>query len=97
MTDAQLDALFARARTTRPDTSRAEYAFETRVAAQIREKREADASSIWAKVSWRMLPIFATGVLGLAILQSHLAHADDVDTIGNALDNPEGIVLSGMN
>jgi hypothetical protein len=97
MTDAELDALFTRAREKRPDTSRQEYGFETRVAARIKEERETDARSIWAMVSWRMLPIFATCVLALVILQSHVSHANDIDTVANVLDNPEGVVLSGFN
>ena len=65
--DTQLDALFALARAQRRDTSATEYAFETRLLARLRAAREAD--SIWAKVSWRMIPFFATCVVALALWQ----------------------------
>ncbi|MCE0499523.1 MAG: hypothetical protein LV481_16410 [Methylacidiphilales bacterium] len=65
--DLELDALFARARAQRPDTSAAEYAFETRLMARLREKRRPDPESIWASVSWKLSPIFAACVIGLAI------------------------------
>ena len=40
--DQKLDALFAAARATAPDTSRAEYGFETRLAALDKLKRIQD-------------------------------------------------------
>ena len=54
--DRKLDALFAAARASEPvDTSRAEFAFETRLAARLR--RESGSSlSAWA---WRLCPFFA--------------------------------------
>ncbi len=66
--DDQLDALFARARARRPDTSRAEYGFETRLLAQLRSRR--DASSVWAMVSWRAIPFFAACVIALGLWQA---------------------------
>lgn len=68
--DNQLDALFALARPHRPDTSAAEYAFETRLMARLRAIRETD--SIWAKVSWRMVPFFATCALVLALWHAQI-------------------------
>lgn len=97
MTDAELNALFARARARQADTSRQEYAFETRLMAQIREKRAVGTGSIWAKVAWQMMPIFATCVLALAILQTHMTNVADESAVVSALDNPEGVVLSGLN
>ena len=58
--DEQLEALFAAAREDAPDTSRAEFALETRVLARVREEQR---SSIWAW-AWRLTPFFAA----LAIL-----------------------------
>jgi hypothetical protein len=73
--DAELDALFARARARRPDTAAAEYAFETRLLARLREERRPDLMSIWAKVSWRLSPVFAACVIGIAIWHSEVAAA----------------------
>ena len=69
--DRRLDALFALAREHRPDTSAAEYAFETRLMARLRERRQ-ERGSIWAMVSWRMVPFFAVCVVALAIWQSQI-------------------------
>ena len=60
--DPQLDALFRAARAAAPDTSRAEFGFETRVLARLREERGTTVFS-WA---WRLCPFFA--VLALAAL-----------------------------
>jgi hypothetical protein len=95
MNDPELNAIFARARLRRVDTSRQKYAFETRVMARIKEEGEPSVGAIWAKVSWRMFPIFATCVLALAILQSHMDRVTDETSALSALENPEGIVLSG--
>ena len=75
-----LDALFAAAREARPDTSRAEYGFETRLMARLREHRHVDSASIWSAVSWRLAPFFAVCVLGLALWQATLA-ADPNDAV----------------
>jgi hypothetical protein len=70
--DAELDALFARARAQRPDTSAAEYAFETRLLARLREERRPEPESVWAYASWRLAPIFAALVVGLAVWHSEI-------------------------
>ena len=59
--DQKLDALFAAARAAAPDTSRAEFAFETRLAARLRAENSASLFS-WA---WRLCPFF--GALALAV------------------------------
>ena len=59
--DHQLDALFAAARATEPDTSRIEYGFETRLSARLREESSASIFA-WA---WRLCPFFAA--LALAV------------------------------
>jgi hypothetical protein len=53
--DESLDRLFAAAREEKPDLGRAEFAFETRVLARIRE----DRSSNWFSWAWKMSPYFA--------------------------------------
>lgn len=59
--DQKLDALFAAARASVPDTSRAEFAFETRLAARLRAENSASIFA-WA---WRLCPFFAA--LALAV------------------------------
>ncbi len=52
--DPQLDRLFALARQARPDTTRAELAFETRLLARLRaEAAEREGFGAWA---WRIAP-----------------------------------------
>jgi len=53
--DSRLDALFAAARADAVDTSRAEFAFETRLAARLRAE---NSNSLFAW-SWRLCPFFA--------------------------------------
>ena len=84
--DPELDALFARARAQRPDTSAAEFAFETRLLARLRAQHE--AGSIWALVSWRLIPLFAACVLALTIWQDEASSdASDAATI-DGITNP---------
>ena len=84
--DADLDALFALARENRPDTSAAEFAFETRLMARLRARPE--PGSIWAMVSWRMIPFFAACVVALTLWQAETAtDATDAATIAG-LTNP---------
>ena len=89
--DAELDALFARARAQRPDTSAAEYAFETRLLARLRDERRPAPDSVWAAVSWRLSPIFGACVIGLAIWHSQVVAAADEAASVASLENP-GIV-----
>jgi hypothetical protein len=64
----RLDHLFAAARRAVPETSRLEYAFETRLLARLREEREVSVQT-WA---WRLSPFFAAIALALAVW-SHVA------------------------
>lgn len=61
MNDEQLNQLFQAARGLRPDTSRAEYGFETRLLAALRESREQPTS--WAALIWGLMPVFAAIVV----------------------------------
>jgi hypothetical protein len=83
-----LDALFALARENRPDTSRAEYGFETRLMARLRERRMPDPVSIWSVMTWRMAPFFAAGVVALALWQAELAAESSDATTAAGLNNP---------
>lgn len=57
--DQRLDALLAAARDSAPDTTRAEYAFETRLLARLREER----GSSWFGIALKLSPIFAALVI----------------------------------
>ena len=84
--DGQLDALFALARARRPDTSAAEFAFETRLLARLRAQEE--TGSTWAIVSWRLVPFFAACVVALTLWQAEIASdTADAATIAG-LNNP---------
>ncbi|HVM60590.1 MAG TPA: hypothetical protein VMV72_06950 [Verrucomicrobiae bacterium] len=61
MNDEQLNELFRTARAARPDTSRAEYGFETRLLAAIRENRRQPIPL--AALAWRLMPVFAAIVV----------------------------------
>jgi hypothetical protein len=86
--DSKLDTLFARARGQRPDTSRAEYGFETRLMARLREQRQPDAASLWSVVTWRMVPFFAACIVVLALWQAEVASASTDAATAAALNNP---------
>ena len=84
--DPALDRLFALARARRPDTSAAEFAFETRVMARLRSRR--DSHSIWAVVSWRLIPFFAACVVALTLWQADISSdANDAAAV-DGLTNP---------
>jgi hypothetical protein len=89
--DPLLDPLFARARAHRPDTGRAEYAFETRLLARLREAKK--PVSAWGLVSWRMIPLFAVLVLGLAVWQIELGPDSQEAAQVASLQNPEAADL----
>jgi hypothetical protein len=57
-----LDSLLATVRAHRPETSRLEYAFETRLLARLAEER---SSSVFAW-AWRLCPYFALLALAAA-------------------------------
>lgn len=68
--DSELDRLFALARQARPDTARAELAFETRLLARLRaEAEEREGLGAWA---WRLAP-WLGGVAAVAALAWSLA------------------------
>jgi hypothetical protein len=85
--DADLDALFALARARRPGASAAEYAFETRLLARLRAQRE--TSSIWAMVSWRLVPFFAACVVALSVWQSRIVTETNDAEQSAYVENPE--------
>ena len=77
-TIAQLDALFAAARADVPDTARAEFGFETRLMARLREERGTSVFS-WA---WRLCPFFAVlAVCALAWSRTTAARVEKDTTV----------------
>ncbi len=72
MNDDQLDKLFAAARQEKPDTSRAEYGFETRLMARLRAQPEP-----WWTWAWRLMPGFAAVVVALAVWDFAAPGQDD--------------------
>ena len=61
MNDEQLNELFRTVRESRPDTSRVEYGFETRLLAAIRDARKQPTPL--ATLAWRLMPAFAAVVI----------------------------------
>ncbi len=70
--DEQLDALFRAAREQPIDTSRAEYGFETRLLARLREERGGSVNA-WA---WRLAPFFAALAIAAGLWTRSTARVD---------------------
>ena len=88
--DPVLDPLFAQARAQRPETSQAGYAFETRLLARLRARREGAPVGILA---WRLLPFFAVIVLLLGLGQVESSRASQEAEQAAALRNPDAVDL----
>ena len=95
MNDEQLDKLFASARGVKPDTSRAEYAFETRLLAHLRAQRE--QSVPWYAFAWKLMPTFAAIVVGLGIWTYTAANTTDLQSAiaGDRDDNTLAAYFTG--
>jgi len=65
MNDDQLDKVFKAGRSAKPDTSHAEFGFETRLMARIRA--EAQPQVPWFAFAWKLVPVFAAIVLALGV------------------------------
>lgn len=88
-----LDALFARARAVKRDTAAAEYGFETRLMAGLRERRRSGSMPVLGALSWRLMPVFAVIVLVLAFWHERVtAEASDAEQI-SCLQNLDGEAL----
>ncbi len=92
--EEKLSALFAAARAEERDTSRAEFGFETRLAARLREESSSSLSA-WA---WKLCPFFAA----LALAASWWGHVNlradataEIFTEGTQ-DNVEQVLLAYM-
>jgi hypothetical protein len=93
--DSELDALFAAARGHRPDTSRAEFGFETRLMARLRERRQPDVLSLWSVVTWRLVPFFAVAVVALTLWQFEVSSETNDAATAAGLNNPVAADLWG--
>jgi hypothetical protein len=75
--DQKLNALFAAARATAPDTARAEFAFETRLAARLRAENTGTLFA-WA---WRLCPFFAALALAVGWWSHAALHEEPVSPL----------------
>ena len=93
MNDEQLDKLFQSARAIQPDTSPAEYGFETRLLAQLRENRA--RSTPWPILAWKLIPVFACIVVVLGVWTFTGLSTSSSD-LGNAItgDHEESTLVS---
>jgi hypothetical protein len=82
MNDEQLNKLFQAARAVRPDTSRAEYGFETRLLARLRSNRQQSAP--WYAFAWKLVPAFAAFVVALGVWAAAQPGASSTD-LGSAI------------
>lgn len=92
--DQKLDALLAAARASEPDTTRLEYAFETRVAARLRAEASASIFS-WA---WRLCPFFAALAIAAAWWTQRADRLDAVSPLAaeNASAQEEQMLVAYM-
>jgi hypothetical protein len=89
--DSRLDDLFALARSRHPDTSAVEFAFETRLMARLRARR--DHGTVWSMVSWRLIPFFGACVVALFLWQSEVASETSDALALTGLENPVAVEL----
>jgi hypothetical protein len=89
---SSLDPLFAHARDLRPDTARAEFAFETRLLARLRGARR-PASFGMGLLAWRVMPYLALVVLGLGVIQVETERESQEAEQAASLQNPEAVDL----
>ena len=65
--DDHLNEMLRAARDARPDTSRVEFGFETRLMARIRGERAAKADVPLFSWAWRLCPAFAAVTVALGV------------------------------
>lgn len=91
-TFSSLDPLFEQARALRADTTRAEFAFETRLLARLREARPPAHCGI-GLFAWRLLPYLALVVLALGVVQVQTERESQQAEQAASLQNPEAVDL----
>jgi hypothetical protein len=87
MNDEQLNKLFQAAR-AKPDTSRVEYGFETRLLARLRTDE-----TPWFALAWKLVPVFVAVVVSLGAW--NYAGTTDLPMAGNADDSTLAAYLTG--
>jgi hypothetical protein len=92
--DELLDNLFSKARMLKPDTSRVEEHFETRLMAVLGEKkRERD---IWTSWTWRLVPWLAVIVLVVGIGNYTINPAGSGDPFATFSSGDDDIQINSM-
>ncbi len=81
MNDEHMNRLIRTARTAKPDTSRVEYGFETRLMARIRADRASRQEAGWFAYAWKLMPVFAAVVIGLGVWNYVGAEPGDLATL----------------
>jgi hypothetical protein len=79
MNDEKLDKLFAAARGVKPETTRAEYGFETRLTARLRAEHQTAAP--WYAFAWKLVPTFAAVVVALGVWTFINSNAGDLQNV----------------
>ena len=93
---SELDLLFTEARAHPPDTSRAEFAFETRLLARL--PKPLTPASAWARINWQLIPAFTLMVLGLMIWETQVSNTASESQQNALVENPEaGELLTNFN
>ena len=88
--DHQLDALLRAAREQPLETSRAEFGFETRLMARLREERRGSVNA-WA---WKLAPFFAALALAAGLWSRTTARVDvDSHALAEAVQTADERVL----
>ena len=77
----RLDELLSTVRAQKPDTSRLEYGFETRLMARLSEERREAVP--WHAFAWRLSPFFAGIVIALSIWTYYSPPDFEMQTIAN--------------
>ena len=95
MNDERLNKLFAAARGIKPDTSRVEYGFETRLLAQLRE--QCKQSLPWYAFAWKLVPAFAAIVVALGVWTYAGSNINDLQSAiaGDHEENALAAYLTG--
>src|SRR5580698_5161500 len=88
--DKRLDELLSAVRAQKPDTSRLEYGFETRLMARLREERS--AARPWYAFAWRLSPVFAGIVVALGIWTYCSPQDPEVQTAVNSASDESQMV-----
>jgi hypothetical protein len=88
--DKRLDELLSAARAQKPDTSRLEYGFETRLMGRLREER--NEAKPWYAFAWRLSPVFAGIVVALGVWTYYSPHDPEMQTVADTASDESQMV-----